>query len=347
MAHPCKTDEKYEIKHRADGGAVEKDEAKDKKLVKKGIRQHETHEHGGEHTDLKLRGGGKVKGEAAKQHLGRRARGGRASKGPSRINIVIATGKDRDQPPPAPPMPPPGPPPMPPPGPPPGPPGAGPGGPPPGLRPPMQRGGGVPYPHPEAGGGGGKARLMKHQAAENGRYERGGAAKKRQAGGRIAVVAHSRRRANGGRIRRADGGDVPHLQGGGTFGMPATGSTMSNWGARAPGSQQVGMAMPPGTAVPGGVMDPAHAAYHQARLANPGMGPWRNLSPAQQGIWASPGGPNAYAATGGPPVPFPPGVGPGTVGTAATPIPNPVAGNPTGTLGMPAMPRKRGGRVRR
>lgn len=344
MAHPCKTDEKYEIKHRADGGAVEKDEKKDKKLVKKGIRQHETHEHGGEHTDLKLRGGGKVKGEAAKQHLGRRARGGRASKGPSRINIVIATGKDRDQPPPAPPMPPPGPPPMPPPGPPPGPPGAGPGGPPPGLRPPMQRGGGVPYPHPEAGGGGGKARLMKHEAAENGRYERGGATKKRQAGGRIAVVAHSRRRANGGRIRRADGGDVPHLQGGGTFGMPATGSTMSNWGARAPGAPQVGMAMP--GAAPAGGMSPAHMAYHQARMADPSMGAWRTLSPAQQNAWAGPGGMgmgappvNPFAMTGGPPVPFPPGVGPGTTGTAATPIPRAV---PTG----PPIQQQRGGRVK-
>jgi hypothetical protein len=45
----------------ADGGAVRSDAMQDKALVKKGIRQHENHEHGGEHTDLKLARGGKAR----------------------------------------------------------------------------------------------------------------------------------------------------------------------------------------------------------------------------------------------------------------------------------------------
>jgi len=45
----------------AKGGDMHSDIAQDKVLVKKGIRQHETQEHGGQHADLKLRRGGKAK----------------------------------------------------------------------------------------------------------------------------------------------------------------------------------------------------------------------------------------------------------------------------------------------
>lgn len=49
-------DPEGEYVHRAKGGDV----AQDKAMVRKGIRQHETHEHGGEHTDLHLRRGGGI-----------------------------------------------------------------------------------------------------------------------------------------------------------------------------------------------------------------------------------------------------------------------------------------------
>lgn len=40
------------------GRSRDPDAAEDKAMIKKGISQHENHEHGGEHTDLKLAGGG-------------------------------------------------------------------------------------------------------------------------------------------------------------------------------------------------------------------------------------------------------------------------------------------------
>lgn len=200
MAHPYQSE--ADASHRralqrcAGGGAVE-DEKQDKKLVAKGVHQHENHEHEGKHTNLKLASGGKVPGAPAKGHLGKMARGGR-TKGPARVNIVISTGggegerqmamrqglqlgaQTARQGPPMPPRPP-----M-------LPPGAGmapPGAPPPGMppgagmpppRPPMKSGGAV-YPHPGVGGGGGEARLMKDGLS------------------RVSVKAHTRRRA-GGRV---------------------------------------------------------------------------------------------------------------------------------------------------
>ncbi len=145
-------------------------------------------------------------GLATGGRLDQRARGGR-TKGPSRINIVIATGggaAERQQAQqqgmqigaklaassmPRPPMVPPGaggPPPGPPPGmagPPPGGPGTPP--PPPGmmpLRPGMKRGGGV-YPLKDAGSGGGKGRMQKMESYGE---------------GRVSVRAHTRR--HGGRV---------------------------------------------------------------------------------------------------------------------------------------------------
>jgi hypothetical protein len=53
------------------------DEAKDKRMVKKAVHQHEKHDHKGQKpTDLKLKGGGEVKGKMAEKRLDKRARGG-------------------------------------------------------------------------------------------------------------------------------------------------------------------------------------------------------------------------------------------------------------------------------
>lgn len=150
----------------ASGGAIRSDEAEDKALVRKGVRQHETQEHGGKHADLKLKGGGYIKGDKPGFHPGRKSRAGggavdgaqalakggkvKGKPGIGKVNIVIAHPGGAGgagagpvpapMPPPRPMMPPPRPP-MPPPGgggpPPPGiggPPGMGPpGGPPPGM----------------------------------------------------------------------------------------------------------------------------------------------------------------------------------------------------------------------
>lgn len=151
------------------GYAAGGDIAQDKKMIKKAVREHEGHEHGGKHTALKLRAGGHVKGEQGKHRADKMARGGRTGKKSGGVNIVIATGGGEPErrmafqqgaqvgaqmgkmaaaSAPRPPM-------MPPPGaggappgaPPPRPPMAGPppgaGGPPPGGMPPMKRGGGV------------------------------------------------------------------------------------------------------------------------------------------------------------------------------------------------------------
>lgn len=194
------------------GGRIESDEKQDARVVTKGVHEHEKHLHKGEpETDLHLKGGGKVKGDAPRHRADKMARGGKVKGGPSKVNIVIATGGGEGErqmafkqglqtgatvgaaqsKPPM--MPPPGarPPMAPPPG---MPPGAGgpPGGPmPPGAamtgglpgtmppRPPMKRGGKV----VEWGGaGGGEGRLEK-AGMEN----------------EIKVREHTRRRS-GGRI---------------------------------------------------------------------------------------------------------------------------------------------------
>lgn len=185
------------------GGRVS-DTTQDKRMVEQGVHQHERHLHKGEaETPLHLKGGGKVKGATPKPRADKMARGGKVKGGPSKVNIVIATGGGEGerqmafkqglqtgatvaQKPPM--MPPPGmaphppmaPPPGPPPGAPPMPPGAG-MMPPPGAmppRPPMKRGGVV----EQGGAGGGEGRLEKSDME-----------------GEIKVREHTRRKS-GGRV---------------------------------------------------------------------------------------------------------------------------------------------------
>lgn len=174
------------------GGRVS-DEAQDAKMVSAGVHQHERHMHKGERpTALKLRSGGKVSGEGSKARLDKYARGGRTKGGPSKINIVIATGKDQQpQPMPVPvPRPVPVPAGAPPVAPPMGamPPGGMPAGMPPSaapqmpMRPPMKRGGAVGDTRDDAGAGGALGRLEKAGMED-----------------RIKVRGYSRRRA-GGRV---------------------------------------------------------------------------------------------------------------------------------------------------
>lgn len=186
------------------GGAV--DAEQDRKAIAGAVHKHERHDHKGEPL-TPLRWGGEVAGKEGKARPDRRARGGSVKgKGPSKINIIIATGGgegERHQamqqgmqvgaklasaarPPMLPPgagMPPPGlgaP-----------PPGLPPGAMPPGALPPrppmgapgmgMKRGGGV-YPLKDAASGGARGRLQKAGMED-----------------RVPVKAHSRRKA-GGRI---------------------------------------------------------------------------------------------------------------------------------------------------
>lgn len=69
---------------------VKEDEKADKKLVERGVHQHERHDHKGEpETKLRLKRGGKVDGEDGAPRLDRRARGG-SVKGKGRgLNIII------------------------------------------------------------------------------------------------------------------------------------------------------------------------------------------------------------------------------------------------------------------
>lgn len=153
------------------GGRID-DSAQDAKMVASGVHQHERHMHKGEApTALHLRSGGKVSGKDSRARLDKYARGGRTKSGPSKINIVIATGKDQPQPVPVPipkpvPVPvggPQGAPPMPPGG---MPPGMPPGAPPMPMRPGMKRGGAVKgqFALTDAGSAGAKGRLEKTEA---------------------------------------------------------------------------------------------------------------------------------------------------------------------------------------
>ncbi len=106
--------------------SAKEDDREDKAMISKGVHEHESHLHADEpKTKLKLKSGGVAEGDAPRARSDKKPRG----KPGVKINIIIAGGGDKGQPP-APPMPPhammppPHPMPMP-------PPGAGPGGPPP------------------------------------------------------------------------------------------------------------------------------------------------------------------------------------------------------------------------
>ena len=77
----------------AEGGRA--DNAEDKAIadreVKKGIRQHEEHEHGGKMTSLKLKHGGEAEGAKGHRRLDRGGRSGKGSKG-SHVNVIVAPG---------------------------------------------------------------------------------------------------------------------------------------------------------------------------------------------------------------------------------------------------------------
>lgn len=79
--------------HRMLGKGGHVDAGADEKMIKSAVRQHEDHEHGGEHTKLKFRDGGHVEGQP-KARLDRpgRAKGGKASskhKG-AHVNVIVA-----------------------------------------------------------------------------------------------------------------------------------------------------------------------------------------------------------------------------------------------------------------
>ena len=110
--------------HFRKGGMVDAaDEAQDKKLIRKALREHENAEHGGKHERLHFAEGGMVDGDEAPSR-GDRAHRGRGAKGAkNHIAIIVAPGAGGPpgagaappMPPPRP-MPPPPPPPLPPPG---------------------------------------------------------------------------------------------------------------------------------------------------------------------------------------------------------------------------------------
>lgn len=211
----------------ARGGSAHHSDAKeDEALIRKAIGEHEDQEHSGKHSKLKFKDGGAVEGEHARQHLGKRARGGPTSKGGKGhvTNVIVAPqgggappagGMRPAMPPQAAPRPP-----MPaqrPAGPPPGamPGGAPPGAPPMGMRPPgaMKRGGEVKHRAKRERGGG--ADCDEEDGGE--RRARGGHIQKMQ---EVGVPSESLMQSN-------RGGKVRHRDAGGSAGVPADPTQMN------------------------------------------------------------------------------------------------------------------------
>jgi hypothetical protein len=70
------------------GGMVHEDAAADRRMIEKGIHEHDRQMHGGKLTKLKLAHGGHVDGHHAKPHMAKRARGGRT--GHTKVNVIVA-----------------------------------------------------------------------------------------------------------------------------------------------------------------------------------------------------------------------------------------------------------------
>ena len=88
--------------YKADGGRTVSatDDESDKRLLRKGIHQHDAQLHPGKHTKLKLRKGGKIDGPRAEHGAHRRARGGGIPKlghKGGNINIVLHGGAGEKQ----------------------------------------------------------------------------------------------------------------------------------------------------------------------------------------------------------------------------------------------------------
>src|SRR5215472_8499347 len=263
----------------------------DKRMVEKGIHEHESQLHGGRHSKLKLADGGVATGEMAPMRADRprRGRSGHGKDGGHKVNIVIAPQGGGGPPALRPPMmvPPPRPP-MP-------PPGAGgppPGGPPPGGMGPMAAapmGVGAPGgPMPRKSGGraglarGGRSKLQAGGMPINGPVN-GGV-------GALPPGGGSQFGGGGSQFQGAGAPPVPAGMGGPGLGVPQ--------GVMTPGAGMMPQAAS-GFSPQGGIgfqngpvngMAPpanpeamaAHAAYAQQRAQNPQMAAWRSLSPQQQ-----------------------------------------------------------------
>jgi len=72
------------------GGAVDSDAKQDEREVAAGVHKHERHMHPGE-KETKLRDGGHVEGSHTREHLAKRARGGKVGKkGATHVNVIVA-----------------------------------------------------------------------------------------------------------------------------------------------------------------------------------------------------------------------------------------------------------------
>ena len=102
MAHPHEHVRAHHQKHAEErlraagyrgGGKVHPDAAEDRKMIASAVHKHERHDHPGKPL-TPLRGGGPVKGHAGRARADKMARGGhvKGRGGPSKVNIVIATG---------------------------------------------------------------------------------------------------------------------------------------------------------------------------------------------------------------------------------------------------------------
>lgn len=189
MTHPHRAavvehkNERMSRFHHATGGHVAEGEGETKSLIRRAVREHENHEHGGEHTALKLERGGPAK-HRLDRHRNKKhereshASGGKVGRKGTQVNVIIAGHGGQSAPPPSPvaaPVHPPVPPPV---------AGMAPGAPQPGAVPPAAL-----------------AALTGHK--------RGGRVKRDFGGGvESGLTGHPVMAKHGGRTNRAKGGGV-------------------------------------------------------------------------------------------------------------------------------------------